>query len=174
MSYSVEQLPHCDLLRLILSTERFVLSARQLFNVGTDMRILYLTRGSIKRLPWYERHSAVCQNFNKVQGSIRRLPWRVGIYTSPLCATERRADAPKRRSVCVYSARKQYIVRRGDWRQSAHRERIGTRPALGCLPKFQLSPGLHPAPTLLAWRPRDIPPDADCHDCHPCGWLCGW
>ena len=62
----------------------------------------------------------------------------------------RRADAPKRRSVCVYSARKQYIVRRGDWRQSAHRERIGTRPALGCLPKFQLSPRLNPVPTLGA------------------------
>jgi hypothetical protein len=27
----VEQLPHCDLLRLILLTERFVLSARQVF-----------------------------------------------------------------------------------------------------------------------------------------------
>lgn len=83
MSYSVEQLPHCDLLRLILSTERFVLSARQLFNVGTDLRILYLTRGSIRCLQ------------------------------APLC------------------------VRAG-------------RSALGCLPKFQLSPRLHPVPTLGA------------------------
>ena len=31
MSYLVEQLPHCDLLRLSLSTGRFVLSARQVF-----------------------------------------------------------------------------------------------------------------------------------------------
>ena len=29
--YLVEQLPHCDLLKLILLTERFVLSARQVF-----------------------------------------------------------------------------------------------------------------------------------------------
>ena len=92
MSYSVEQLPHCDLLRLILSTERFVLSARQLFNVGTDLRILYLTRGSIR-----------CLQVRSIGGS-------------PLCATERRAD----------------------------------RSALGCLPKFQLSPRLNPVPTLGA------------------------
>lgn len=31
MLYLVEQLPHCDLLKLILLTERFVLSARQVF-----------------------------------------------------------------------------------------------------------------------------------------------
>lgn len=38
----VEQLPHCDLLRLILLTERFVLSARQVFPQSQKDFFLFL------------------------------------------------------------------------------------------------------------------------------------
>ena len=48
--YLVEQLPHCDLLKLILLTERFVLSARQVFGQLGFFLCVFLKLGFWARL----------------------------------------------------------------------------------------------------------------------------
>ena len=64
----VEQLPHCDLLRLILLTERFVLSARQVFPYSQKDVFAFMHYGchcSVSALPWHA-HRKVSEKLPQV------------------------------------------------------------------------------------------------------------
>ena len=70
MSYLVEQLPHCDLLRLSLSTGWFVLSARQVVDCSVWLLLywlshLFLTTKTTKRkiFSTYRKFSSNPYNF---------------------------------------------------------------------------------------------------------------
>ena len=83
MSYLVEQLPHCDLLRLSLSTGWFVLSARQVVTVWKDFLVFSVPGASFLDTRHYGCVSHWLTELTLSQN-----------FANPLCLFTRRCRAP--------------------------------------------------------------------------------